>query len=132
MTDGPDPKQFVAAGLLERALMLLQGSFRDPREPVSRLNVADAIANATGTPNTVGMVGGAVLGSGAGSGSPDPETYRLVSEAWQVLERAGMICKALDPSTRNGDWWVLTRRGEYVRDSGDPEGELGLALEGRT
>lgn len=127
MTATPDPERFIAAGLVERAITLLETAFRDPREPVSRPNVADAIANAVGRTNTAGITGGQILGRG----SPDPEISRLVSEAWQLLEQARLICPALDPGSRVGDWWVLTHAGESVRDSGDTEGQLRLALQGR-
>jgi len=106
--------------------MLLRGSFRDPREPVSRINVADAIANGVGRPNTAGVTGGQIVGRG----NPDPAIYRLVSEAWQVLEQARLICRAMDQTTRSGDWWILTQAGVSARDSTDPEGVVRLALQG--
>jgi hypothetical protein len=122
----PDPAQFMTASLLERAVLLLCGSFREPVEPVSRVNVADAIANAAGVPNTAGITGGQIMGGG----SPNPTAYRLVSEAWQVLEQARLICPDLSPGARVGDWWVLTATGIAARDSTDPEGSIRLALNG--
>jgi hypothetical protein len=43
--------------------------------------------------------------------------FRSVSEAWQLLERAGLICRDLEQPS--GDWWVLTEAGGLARESGD-------------
>jgi hypothetical protein len=122
MTD-VDAARFLQAPLITRAVLILQRAFRDPMEPVSRLNVALAIANqAPGGPS--GVVGGVL----AGSRSADPKVLRSVSEAWQILESARLVCVDLtDPA---GDWWLLTGAGIHARDSPDPEGEIGLRIVG--
>jgi hypothetical protein len=97
--------------------MLLKHSFREPREPVSRINVALAIENDLKS-TAVGALGG--------SRTPDPAALRKVSEAWQVLEHARLICP--DLAHPEGDWWVLTGAGASASSSGDPEGEITLRL----
>lgn len=126
MTDIPEPGSFIAASRADQAVMLLRHSFRDPREPVSLKNVAFALANASGRSDSHGVVGGQILGGGA----PDPEILRIVSEAWQILEQSRAIC--IDPQQTGGGWWLLTHYGEYLRDSSDPIGEIGLRLPGIT
>jgi hypothetical protein len=121
MTDIPDPREFIDAPLIERAVLLLRGGFRQDAESASRINVAQAIANGVddgvgGSPMVVGTRGA------------DPAVLRLVSEAWLILEQALCICP--DLAHPEGDWWVLTMRGRTTRDSGDPDGEIRLALSG--
>lgn len=60
--------------------------------------------------------------------APDPAVLRLVSEAWQVLQAARLVCA--DLTQPNGDWWLLTGAGRQVRDSSDTEGEIRLRLAG--
>ena len=122
MTDA-DAAGFLQASLITRSVLLLQRAFREPREPVSRLNVALAIANQA--PNGPGGVVGGVLG---GSRSADPRVLRSVSEAWQVLESARLVC--VDLTDPKGDWWLLTDAGIHARESPDPEGEIGLRIVG--
>ncbi len=88
------------------------------------MNVAQAIASQAG-PRRSGIVGGSPVG---GSPRPDPRVLNLVSEAWQLLESARLVCR--DLSQLQGDWWVLTAAGRQARDSADPEGELRLRITG--
>lgn len=110
----PSVREFLKAPLVNRSETLLVNSFKDPFESVSRINVANAVA------------GGRHDGAPAISfGSVPPfsghdvrtHAFRSVSEAWQLLERAGLICRDLGQSS--GDWWVLTEAGELARESGD-------------
>ena len=119
-----DAKAFPSAPLIERAVLLLTRAFRDPQEPVSRVNVARAIAAEAASTST-GSTGGFVVG---GTASHDPEALRLVSEAWQVLESARLICPDLAQSS--GDWWLMTSAGRHARDSSDARGEIELRLAG--
>jgi hypothetical protein len=125
MTEIPDASQFVGASRAERAVMLLQASFREEETSVARIDVARAIANEIDS-GSRGMIGGAPMST---SNPLDHKTALLVSEAWQVLERAGLICPDLLQST--GNWWVITPSGRAVRDGGDPLAELELRLQGR-
>jgi hypothetical protein len=122
MTD-VDAARFLQASLMTRAVLLLQRAFRDPMVPVSRLNVASGIANQAAD-GASGVAGG-VLG---GSRSDDPTVLRSVSEAWQILESARLVC--VDLTHPAGDWWLLTDAGIHARDSPDPEGEIGLRIVG--
>jgi hypothetical protein len=119
-----DAQRFVGASLLERALLILQRAFREPEQPISRVDVARAIAARAG-PRPPGMLGGAI----GGVSQPDPRIMNLVSEAWQMLESARLVCR--DLSQLQGDWWVLTAAGRQARDSTDPEGEIRLRLSNR-
>ncbi|MFL5780005.1 MAG: hypothetical protein ACJ760_01705 [Thermoleophilaceae bacterium] len=105
------------------ARLLLQRAFRDPTEPVSRLSVAEAIATATGAGTTV--PGGAFV---VGRPAPDPRALASVSEAWQALEAARLICP--DLTQRSGGWFSLTEAGRRVRGSDDPVEELRRRLPG--
>jgi len=118
-----DARTFIGASLVDRAVLLLKRAFREPVEPVSRLNVASAIANQADL-GTGGLVAGGVLGGGR---SADPGVMRLVSEAWQILESARLVCRYL---TDPGDWWVLTAAGRAVRASADPGAEIRARLAG--
>lgn len=126
MSPDVDAVRFVEASRVDRAILLLRRAFADPDQPVSRHNVALAIASAAG----VSPPGGMILGASviAGGSAPDPRVLRLVSEAWQILECARLVCRDLGQPT--GDWWYLTGAGRQVRDSSDPEGEIQLRLAG--
>jgi hypothetical protein len=117
-----DAERFIAAPLIARAVLLLRRAFRDPREPVSLVNVASAVTAAV-APRPGSLPGGDVLGGS----SRDPEVLRLVSEAWQVLESARLVCRDLE---QRDDWWLLTSAGRQARDSSDPEGEIRLRVVG--
>lgn len=71
------------------------------------------------------VTGGGVLGGTSGS---DPRALAIVSEAWQVLESARLICP--DLSQTEGDWWQLTGAGRQAATSSDPEGEIRLRITG--
>lgn len=120
MTNTPSATDFMNAQLMDRAVLLLRNSFRDPAESVNRVNVANALAN--------DARGGGVGALGSAGGPADAAIYRSVSEAWQVLEQARLVCRDLQQP--QGDWWLLTDAGRGVRDSGDPVGELDLRLRG--
>jgi hypothetical protein len=112
-------EEFMAASLIDRAISLLVNSFRDPRESVSRVNVAMALTNELGGVQTAGVLGASPFAR--------PDVLRTVSEAWQVLEQARLICPEL---SQTGDWWLLTDAGAQVRESTDAEGEIRLRLQG--
>lgn len=117
MADGLDAHAFRSATVLGRAVLLLQRAFREPDEPV---NVAQALANDASS-------AGAFVG-GVGIGGRDRSVLHLVSEAWQLLVSARMLCPDLEQST--GTWWRLTGVGRQARNSSDPEGEILLRLGG--
>lgn len=50
---------------------------------------------------------------------------RLWAEAWQMLERGGLICK--EPDARDSDVWFLTSAGRAALVHGDIIGSLQLA-----
>lgn len=124
MSIDADAQRFVAASPLERAILILQHAFPEPERSISRVDVARGIAAQAG-PRPSGIVGGTVMGF---SSHPDPRVMNLVSEAWQVLEAARLVCRDLNQMT--GDWWVLTAAGRRARGSTDPEGEVRLRLSG--
>jgi hypothetical protein len=113
-----DARRFLAAGVLERAVLLLMRAFRDPAEPVSRVNVARAVEAQSGAALAPGVTGGFAIAT-SGGGPANPQALRLVSEAWQILESARLICR--DLSQTSGDWWVRTEAGRQVRDEPAPE-----------
>jgi hypothetical protein len=114
-----DAVDFTRASLQERAVLILIRAFR-PDESTSRQNVANAIANTSG-----GATAGGVVVSGP---HVDVHALHLVSEAWQVLESARLICR--DLSQFQGDWWRLTGAGRQAHSSSDPLGEIILRLPG--
>lgn len=115
-------RAFLQAPLLERAAILLKESFREPLESVSRRNVALAVVNAV-TGSSQGMILGSV--APGGGHRVKQRALRSVAEAWQVLERSGLICEDLE---QKGDWWLLTEAGEIVRSSGDITSAIDDAL----
>lgn len=119
---GESEHAFLQAPLLERAAILFQRSFREPQESVSRRNVALAIANVL-TGSGQGMIVGSV--APAGGREVKQRALRSVSEAWQTLARAGLICEDLE---QKGDWWLLTEAGEIVRGSDDVISAIDNAL----
>ena len=92
--------------LLDLAESLLKGSFTGD-ESVSRVNV---------------------INSRAGVGHAIAPQRRRVAEAWQLLERAGLICR--EPDGRQGDLWFLTGAGRTALSGGDVEGSIILAVPG--
>lgn len=117
-------QQFMGASLIERAVLILQRAFRESEQSISRLDFARAIATQAGA-HPSGVVGGTVIG---GSSTPDPKVMNLVSEAWQLLEAARLVCR--DLNQLQGDWWFLTGAGRQARNSTDPEGEIRLRVTG--
>lgn len=106
-------ENFVAATLLERATVLLVTAFGSSAESVSRINTANHVANiALGDRGPIVMAG-----QMPGGRVSRDAVFRAVSEAWQVLELAGLVCRDLMQS--QGDWWLLTAAGERVRNAAD-------------
>lgn len=69
-----------------------------------------------------------VLNGRAGTANAQrPERLRL-AEAWQLLERAGLICR--DPDDHQGDWWFVTGAGRAALSGGDVQGAILLATRG--
>ncbi len=118
MASDVDAVQLMNATAIDRAILLLKRASAEPEQPISRRDVAVAIASAAG----IGGTGGTILGATVvgGRNAPDPRVLRLVSEAWQILESARLVCRDLEQSS--GDWWNLTGAGRQARDSSDPEG----------
>lgn len=116
----------MEASVVDRAILLLRRAFAEPEHPISRRDVAFAIASAAGVSGPGGTIFGATVVGGRSA--PDRRVLHLVSEAWQVLESARLVCRDLEHSS--GDWWYLTGAGRQVRDSSDPEGEIRLRLAG--
>lgn len=81
--------------------------------------MALALTNEVGGAPTAGVLGA--------SRFTRPDALRRVSEAWQVLEHARLICPEIG---QTGDWWLLTDAGLQVRESADPVGEVRLRLPG--
>jgi hypothetical protein len=112
---------FFDATLLDRAALLLTSNFGKPLQAESRLNAAIAIASSL-SPQS-GIISGGVVSGGRESRI---RALRSVAEAWQVLERAGLVCRDLDQS--QGDWWLLTESGEAARMSDDVPAAISRAL----
>ena len=123
---GEPERAFLQATLLDRAATLLTRSFRAPLESVSRVNVASAIVNAVS-----GGAGGIAVGGFVSSGGRETKAkaMRAVSEAWLLLQNAGLICRDLDQMS--GDWWLLTEAGEAARDAEDVADAIQTALTAR-
>ena len=89
--------QFVPESLLERAELAAREAFDlDPQDSVFR----DAVLRR--------------LGGAANSELP---ARRLWAEAWQLLARAGLICR--EPDARDRDLWFLTPAGAQALAEGD-------------
>jgi hypothetical protein len=110
----PSVREFLGAPLMERAETLLAHSFNDLIESVSRVSVANAMAGVRHGGSPAISFGGVPAINGRDVRS---HVFRSVSEAWQLLERAGLICRDLEQPS--GDWWVLTEAGGLARESGD-------------
>lgn len=61
-----------------------------------------------------------------GTGHAAEADRRAWLEAWQLLQRAGLLCPTLD-NPRSGDWWFVTSAGSSALRT-DFEGELTLRL----
>ena len=59
----------------------------------------------------------------AGTGRSQLPYRRTCADAWQMLQRAGLICREPEPP-RDGDWWFLTNAGRQAVTSGDVMGAL--------
>jgi hypothetical protein len=65
-----------------------------------------------------------LLGRGGG-GQPGLEKRQRWAEAWQLLERAGLICRSPDESP--GTDWFLTASGRTALSGGDIMGSIELS-----
>jgi hypothetical protein len=92
---------------MELAEHLLRTFFaNDPDESVSRINTINALA---------------------GTGATQQPYRRTCADAWQILQRAGLVCREPAPP-RDGDWWFLTNSGRSALSSGDIRGSIMIAL----
>lgn len=87
--------------------MLREAFEHDPLESVSRMNTINAVA---------------------GTGRAALPQRRLCAVAWQLLQRAGFVCREPQPPAE-GDWWFLTPAGKAALE-GDFQGYLGLNVPG--
>lgn len=78
----------------------------NPDESVSRSNTINAIA---------------------GTGRAQLPYRRTCADAWQILQRAGLVCREPEPP-REGDWWFLTNAGRSALSSGDIQGSIMIGL----
>jgi hypothetical protein len=93
------------ATTIERAEQVLRELFEpSPEEAVSRHN--------------------ALLRLGGGVGTATLPERRRWAEAWQLLERGGLICR--EPNSRRDDWF-LTGAGKQALAGGDVAGALLVA-----
>ncbi len=90
--------------LVETAEQLLTRAFVRADDSVSRLNMLNSLA---------------------GQGRDQRPARLRFAEAWQLLERAGLICR--DPDQHQGDWWFLTGAGKAALRGGDVQGSIMLA-----
>ena len=60
-----DATEFMKATVVDRAILLLKRAFAEPEQPISRHNVAFAIASAAGVSGSGGMIGATVVGGGS-------------------------------------------------------------------
>lgn len=92
------------ASLAETAEWLLTRAFAGADDSVSRLNTLNSLA---------------------GQGRDQRPARLRLAEAWQLLERASLICR--DPDQHQGDWWFLTGAGQAALRGGDVQGSIMLA-----
>jgi hypothetical protein len=77
-----------------------------PDDSVSRINTINALA---------------------GTGRAQQPYRRTCADAWQILQRAGLVCREPDPPS-DGDWWFLTTPGRSALSSGDVLGSIMTGL----